>query len=88
MSLSEAPLSCFEAPITEVDILRTDDTHIEEMHGVARSTVHLIQSMQPPGFHGSSYGVQVEDPTVGVYMAGWDTVEVRREIEQSPRLWN
>ncbi|KAH9017798.1 hypothetical protein EDB84DRAFT_1679464 [Lactarius hengduanensis] len=74
-----APLSgnaqlCVEAPITEVDVYKVHVAHIEE-HEIGHSAMHLIQSLQPQGFTGSSYGVVHEDPSIGVYFAGWNSVE-------------
>ena len=81
--LSGAPQPCIEAPVTEIDIYKTRDTNIEETHELARLTVYHIRSLQPPGFHGVGFGVPDEDPAIGVYLAGWDAVEVRREMQNA-----
>jgi hypothetical protein len=81
--VSGAPQPCIEAPVTEVDIYTThrDDTSKEKAHEVARTTNHLLPSLKPTGFHGATYGVTLEDPTVGIYIVGWNTVQVRFEME-------
>jgi hypothetical protein len=43
--------------------------------------MHIVQSLKPTGFHGSTHGVTLEDPTVGIHIAGWNTVQVRFEME-------
>jgi hypothetical protein len=79
--VSGAPQPCIEAPVTAVDIYITHDTNKEKAHEVAHTTINLLRSLKPTGFHGSSYGVTLEDPTVGLYIAGWNTVQVRFEME-------
>ena len=78
--MSGDPQSCIEAPVGEFDFYKTHDTSTEESHELARRTDYHLQSLQPPGFHGASHGVSVEDPTIGVYLSGWDAVEVRLEM--------
>ncbi|KAN0128862.1 hypothetical protein V8E53_013360 [Lactarius tabidus] len=64
------------APYTQVLIYKTPDTGIlEEVHEAARDVINIIRSLQPPGFHGSTYGITLDDPTLGVYIAGWRSVE-------------
>jgi hypothetical protein len=70
------------APYTQVLIYKTPDTGIlEEVHEAARDVINIIRSLQPPGFHGSTYGITLDDPTLGVYIAGWRSVEVRCKME-------
>jgi hypothetical protein len=78
--VSGAPQPCIEAPVTEVNIYTMHDTSKEIAHEVAHIAMHL-RSLKPTGFHGSSYGVTLEDPTVGLYIAGWNAVQVRCEME-------
>ena len=59
------------------------DTHVEEGHQASLTAIRRIRSLQPPGFCGSSSGVTDEDPAVGVHIAGWNNVEVRRDPEPS-----
>jgi hypothetical protein len=66
--LSGDPQPCIEAPVTAVDIYTTHDTNKEKAHEVAHTTIHLIRSLKPTGFHGSTYGVTLEDPTVGFHI--------------------
>ncbi|KAH9055705.1 hypothetical protein EDB87DRAFT_1283397 [Lactarius vividus] len=73
--LSGTPQLCVEAPVTEVDIYKTHEAHIEEAHEMAHSAMHHLRSLQPHGFTGSGYGVLREDRSVGVYFAGWNSVE-------------
>ncbi|KAH9164806.1 hypothetical protein EDB89DRAFT_387372 [Lactarius sanguifluus] len=84
--LSGTPQLCVEAPVTEVDIYKAHGARIEETHEMAHSGMRHLRSLQPQGFTGSSYGVTHEDPSVGVYIAGWNSVEVRRDTE-TPCLW-
>jgi hypothetical protein len=69
------------APFTQVLLYKTPDTGIEEVHEAARDVINIIRSLQPPGFHGSTYGITLDDPTLGVYVAGWRSVEVRCKME-------
>ena len=66
-----------EAPVTAVDIYTTHDTDKEKAHKVAHNAIHLLRSLKPTGLHGSTYGVTLEDPTVGLHITGWNTVQVR-----------
>ena len=79
--VSGAPQPCIEAPVTAVDFYTTHDTGKEKAHEAVHTAIHLIRSLKPKGFHGSSYGVTLEDPTVGLHIAGWNAVEVRCEME-------
>jgi len=81
--LSGTPQLCVEAPVTEVDFYKAHDARIEETHEMAHSAMHDLRSLQPQGFTGSSFGVTHEDPSIGVYFAGWNAVEVRRDTETS-----
>jgi len=65
----------YMAPVTEVSIYTTHDSRIEKTHKEARAMIHLLRSLKPTGFHGSVDGVTLEDPTVGLYIAGWNTVQ-------------
>ncbi|KAH9014746.1 hypothetical protein EDB84DRAFT_810039 [Lactarius hengduanensis] len=73
--LSGTPQLCVEAPVTAVDIYKVHGTRMEESHEMTHSVMHHLQSLQPQGFTGFSYGVTHEDPSVGVYFAGWNSVE-------------
>ncbi|KAH9069665.1 hypothetical protein EDB83DRAFT_2314341 [Lactarius deliciosus] len=73
-SLATTPL-CVEAPVTAVDIYKAFGTCTEETHQMAHNAIRHIRSLQPQGFTGSSHGVTHEDPSVGVYVAGWNSVE-------------
>ena len=83
VALSGTPLLSIEAPITEIDNYKTLDTHIEEGHKAVLRVVRRVLSLQAPGFIGSSYCVTDEDPTVGIYVSGWNSVEVRHGPEPS-----
>ncbi len=78
--LCGTPQCYVEAPITEVDFYMMRDTHTKETHEQIQAAAHLVRSFQPQGFFGSSLGLVHDVPTIGVYMAGWDAVEVRRVI--------
>ncbi|KAH8978764.1 hypothetical protein EDB92DRAFT_528335 [Lactarius akahatsu] len=78
--LSGNPQLCVEAPITEVDFYKVHGACIEEEHEIGHSAMHHLRSLQPQGFTGSSYGVVHEDPSIGVYFAGWNSVEDHMRI--------
>ncbi|KAH9055709.1 hypothetical protein EDB87DRAFT_1283539 [Lactarius vividus] len=78
--LSGNPQLCVEAPITEVDIYKAHEARIERMYETLHSTVHLLWSLRPQGLTGSSLGVTHEDPSVGIYFGGWNTVEDHMRI--------
>ncbi|KAI9445791.1 hypothetical protein BJY52DRAFT_1314933 [Lactarius psammicola] len=73
--LSGTPQLCVEAPVTEVDFYKTHEAYIKETHEMAHNAMHHLRSLQPQGFTGSSFGVTYDDPSVGVYVAGWNAVE-------------
>ena len=75
--VSGATQPYIEAPVTEVVIYTTQDTGVEKAHEVARTSNQLLQSLKPTGFRGSTCGVTLEDPKVGLHIAGWNTVQVR-----------
>ena len=79
--MSGAPQPCIEAPVTAVDFYTTHDTSKEKAHEVTHAVVHLLRSLKPTGFHGSTYGVTLEDPKVGLHITGWNAVQVRFEME-------
>ena len=79
------PQLCVKTPVNEVAIFKTHDAHVEEGHEAAFAAIRRIRSLQPPGFTGSSAGVTDEDPTVGVHISGWNSIEVRHDPEP-PRL--
>ncbi|KAH9164287.1 hypothetical protein EDB89DRAFT_2017801 [Lactarius sanguifluus] len=82
-SLSGNPQLCVEAPVTEVDIFKAQEARIEKMHETLHNTVHFLWLLQPQGFAGSSPSVTCEDPLVGIYFGGWNSVEVRRDTGTS-----
>jgi hypothetical protein len=57
-------------PVTQVLLYKTQDTGIQEVHKEAQSIIDIIRSLQPPGFHGSTYDAMLEDITLGIYIAG------------------
>lgn len=69
------------APVTQVLFYKTQDTDIEDIHETTWNLANIVRSLQPPGFLGSTYGVSLEDITLGVYFAGWRSIEVRCEME-------
>ncbi|KAH8978443.1 hypothetical protein EDB92DRAFT_2108023 [Lactarius akahatsu] len=78
--LSGDPQLCVEAPVTDVAIFKAHEARIEKMHETAHSAVHLLRSLQLQGFTGSSLGVTHEDPSVGIYFSGWNSVEDHMRI--------
>ena len=81
VALSGTPQLWVKAPVTEIGIFTSQDTHIEKVTEMALVAARQIESLQPTGFIGGSFGVPDEDPAVGIYIAGWNTVEVRRYPE-------
>ncbi|KAH8999856.1 hypothetical protein EDB86DRAFT_3242550 [Lactarius hatsudake] len=90
VSLSGNPQLCVEAPITVVDIFKAHEARIEKMHETLHSTAHHLWLLQPRGFTGSSsLGVTHEDPSVGIYFGGWNSVEdhMRIGMEEGHEKW-
>jgi len=86
------PRRCLEAPVTEVDVYRTQVEGAETTQDKIRRLTYRIESLMVPGFLGLSWGVALEDISRGVYIAGWRTIEVLYTIasflsfvEPSPR---
>ncbi|KAH8982479.1 hypothetical protein EDB86DRAFT_2970699 [Lactarius hatsudake] len=79
-SLSGNPQLCVEAPVTEIDIFKAHEARIEKMHETLHSTLHLARLLQPQGLIGSSHGMTHEDPLVGIYFGGWNSVEDHMRI--------
>ncbi|KAH8978439.1 hypothetical protein EDB92DRAFT_584262 [Lactarius akahatsu] len=78
--LSGNPQLCVEAPITVVDIFKAHEARIEKMHETLHNTANHLLWLQPQGFTGSSsLGVTREDPSVGIYFGGWNSVEEGHE---------
>ncbi|KAH8999851.1 hypothetical protein EDB86DRAFT_2907780 [Lactarius hatsudake] len=78
--LSGNPQLGVEAPVTEVGIFKAHEARIEKMHETLHSTVHQLWLLQPQGFIGSSLGMTHEDPSVGIYFGGWNSVEDHMRI--------
>ncbi|KAI9435970.1 hypothetical protein H4582DRAFT_492634 [Lactarius indigo] len=78
--LSGTPQLCIEAPVTEVDIYKAQESRVEETHEIARSTIRHLWSLKPQGLIGSTFGVTHGDPSVGVYFGGWNAVEDHMRI--------
>jgi hypothetical protein len=75
------PLLCVEARITGVNTYKTLDT---QGHEAVLCVTGRVHSLRPPGFTGSCSAVSDEDHTVGIYLSGWNSIEVRRDPEPSP----
>ncbi|KAI0249467.1 hypothetical protein BJV78DRAFT_1227606 [Lactifluus subvellereus] len=69
------PLRCLEAPVTEVDIYRTEDARAAETQEMVRRLTYRVESLQMQGFIALCWGVPMEDDTRGIYVAGWRTIE-------------
>jgi hypothetical protein len=76
ISFSGNPQRCFEAPITEIVIYRTDELTAAETQEKTRLITARVESLQIQGFIALSWGVAAEDKASGVYIAGWRTIEV------------
>jgi hypothetical protein len=70
------PRRTLEAPVTEVDIYRTQDAGAATTQGQIRRITYRVESLQMQGFVALSWGVALEDGARGVYLGGWRTIEV------------
>ena len=84
VAFSGNPQRVLEAPVTEVDLSRVDDTEVNpdarpaaETQELIRRITYRVESLQMQGFIALSWGVALEDGTRGVYLGGWKTIEVR-----------
>jgi len=66
-----------EAPVTEIDIYRTNEDGAPETHAKIRRVTRLIESFHMQGFLELSWGLAIDDGTRGAYLGGWRTIEVR-----------
>jgi len=73
--LSGTPQICVEAPLTVLIIYHVQESHVEKGHEASLMAFHRLPSLQVPGFKGNSTGVADEDPAVGVYISGWNSLE-------------
>lgn len=78
------PVRGIQSPVTEVDFYKTTDERVDpgatpaaETQEMIRRVVYRIETLQSPGFIAISWGVSLEDPTRGVSITGWRSVEVR-----------
>jgi len=69
------PRRTLEAPVTEVDIYRTQDAGAATTQGQIRRITYRVESLQMQGFVALSWGVALEDRARGVYLGGWRTIE-------------
>ncbi|KAH9059118.1 hypothetical protein EDB87DRAFT_1624778 [Lactarius vividus] len=69
------PLRCLDAPVTEIDVYRTQAADAATTQDKIRRITHRIESLQMPGFVALSWGAALEDVTRGAYIAGWRTIE-------------
>ncbi|KAI9444526.1 hypothetical protein H4582DRAFT_1909456 [Lactarius indigo] len=69
------PLRCLDAPVTEIDVYRTQAADAETTQDKIRLLTYRIESLQMPGFVALSWGVALEDVTRGAYIAGWRNIE-------------
>ncbi|KAH9983277.1 hypothetical protein BJV74DRAFT_851115 [Russula compacta] len=70
-----SPRRTLEVPVTEVDIYRTLEAGAAETHEKARRITHRIESLQMRGFIALSWGVDIEDGTMGATFCGWRSIE-------------
>jgi hypothetical protein len=77
-------LRSIHAPVTEVDFYKTrnekvdpDATPAAETQEMIRRITYRVESLQSPGFVAMCWGIALEDPTRGVNLNGWRSVEVR-----------
>jgi hypothetical protein len=83
------PLTCIEAPVTEFDIIQVKDA--ESLPAFNRATQAAeagILAARPEGSHALSYGTPQEDSDAltSVYMAGWNSIEVRVQLGAYERV--
>jgi hypothetical protein len=76
------PQRTLEAPVTEVDYYKTDDSArpSAETQDMVRRVTYRYESLQVPGFIALSWGVALEDGTRAVNLGGWRSVEVGRSF--------
>ena len=63
--------------MTEVDIYRTLEAGAAETHEKVRRLTHRVESLQMRGFIALSWGVEIEDGTMGAALCRWWSIEVR-----------
>jgi len=71
----DATRHTLDAPVTEIDIYRTNEDGAPETHAKIRRVTRRIESFHMQGFFGLSWGLAVDDGTRGVYLGGWETIE-------------
>ncbi|KAH9983280.1 hypothetical protein BJV74DRAFT_626431 [Russula compacta] len=70
-----SPRRTLEVPVTEVDIYRTLEAGAAETHEKVRRIAYRVESLQMRGFIALSWGVDIEDGTMGVNLNGWRSIE-------------
>ena len=75
------PMPCIEAPVTEFDIniLKNLEARPTWEHNTS-SLFSNFRAAKLEGFHSLALGTALEDPLIDVYLAGWDSVEVRVSV--------
>ena len=73
--------------MTEVDVYRLQEAAAVKTQDMIRRLTYRIESLLMRGFLALSWGVALEDPTRGAYIAGWRTIEVRAHLGFSVLLF-
>jgi hypothetical protein len=76
VTFSGNPQRTLDVPVTEVDIYRTHDEGAAETQERVRRLTYRVESLLMRGFIALSWGVAIEDGSIGVYLGGWRTIEV------------
>ena len=85
--MSGNPRRSLESPVTEVDVYRLQEAAAVKTQDMIRRLTYRIESLLMRGFLALSWGVALEDPTRGAYIAGWRTIEVRTPLGFSVLLF-
>ena len=74
----DPPLACIEAPVTEFDItILKDMESLPVRERLAQSIMSHMRITHPQGFLSMARGIALDDVLTNVYLAGWNSVEVR-----------
>ena len=74
----DPPLACIEAPVTEFDITILKDLEsLPIRERLAESIMSHMRTTRLDGFVSLARGIALEDVLTNVYLAGWNSIEVR-----------
>ena len=74
----DPPLACIEAPVTEFDVtILKDMEFLPVRERLAESIMSHMRTTHLEGFLSMARGIALEDVLTNVYLAGWNSIEVR-----------